>query len=918
MKKALALLLTFIPSLAWGQGAVLQNGSVTPGDLGVFRQDRSLESARKYTTDTSKGVNSLAILDSGGCGLTLYNTLTNVPHSTVCIGHNLSGAPIVAVDGSQYPLVGTVSGLPIAATKNALSLLSTDTYGSVIRGGFTNIGDVDMSLYVSSPNACTKNGGAGDGGSQIPSSNGKCWVSETTDPLQYGAKRATYGFTTVSTTAGNAQITVTGGTFTGNDVGSYMVMRGVGPYERRYVGQITGFTNATTISLTPAPTQTTTSFSTQFYYGPGAAVPINAAYLTASVLGKGSKAPAGIYMIEAPLKCPVTNYNNANFMPATCGGEPGSIYVAANDMALSTPEPGVMLTYGANDFSQYIRNGIIDGGGLNLDCSFICQKAFNVPFSQEMRITGFQAKNSLFANYQFGSDGSPAFTAAIFIDNLKSDRDIDYAIVTNISSAAVPIVTTQQDSGIPDLRIVTITGANNIPTTGPIRFMTKRIDARHFELHGIDGSGWATFSGTANAALTAPTDSIEYTVFAVSTANPTVIQFPGDLTIANGNIACIYGVGVTGSNAGVSPPTNVPDGCYTISNVGGAGGDGPFAFTVPVNTTGATFTGGGKLTLRNALGDIGMYFTRASDVQVSNSGVVGARWPFYANPVNSGFNMKFTDNHASNFEEQGHIFAAHYVGGFNSLTNEQIDAPAIFGAQFTSGANSAVASYFNGGFTCDGCAWMWRLDSGAVADGSLVVSGGGGNGLNGSVRISELSNALTAGNPPYFGVISNYVKYGWTNGGSMLYYMPNSDFPNVLSGRPSNPAARSSTTQVLMGLGAGGCVFPVRKSGVVEWEIYGTGVNDTAGGGGSYQLYIGTGTPPAAGTAPGVGTAAIGADIPAPLIQPAGGNHSFFKVGGTLATPLIKNTTYWVDLAGRQLNALGNFQPANLACNARE
>lgn len=110
MKKLLALLFALVPSLALAQGAILQNGAVTPGDLGVFARDRAMESASKYATDTQGGIKPFTILDSLGDALCANSAVTSGTYHSLCIGHNASGDPTFKVDGTSYPFLGLGNG----------------------------------------------------------------------------------------------------------------------------------------------------------------------------------------------------------------------------------------------------------------------------------------------------------------------------------------------------------------------------------------------------------------------------------------------------------------------------------------------------------------------------------------------------------------------------------------------------------------------------------------------------------------------------------------------------------------------------------------------------------------------------------------------------------------------------------------
>ena len=66
---------------------------------------------------------------------------------------------------------------PSVANNGALSALRvSDGPPAVMRLGYAAAGDAPMVMYAPSASPCALNAGAGDGGSQIPSADGKCWV----------------------------------------------------------------------------------------------------------------------------------------------------------------------------------------------------------------------------------------------------------------------------------------------------------------------------------------------------------------------------------------------------------------------------------------------------------------------------------------------------------------------------------------------------------------------------------------------------------------------------------------------------------------------------------------------------------------------------------------------------------------------
>jgi len=66
---------------------------------------------------------------------------------------------------------------PTVANNAALSALAYSYAPSVIRLGYAAAGDAPSVLYTRSNSACSLNSGAGDGGLQVPTNDGKCWVA---------------------------------------------------------------------------------------------------------------------------------------------------------------------------------------------------------------------------------------------------------------------------------------------------------------------------------------------------------------------------------------------------------------------------------------------------------------------------------------------------------------------------------------------------------------------------------------------------------------------------------------------------------------------------------------------------------------------------------------------------------------------
>ena len=65
---------------------------------------------------------------------------------------------------------------PTAVSNTSLSAIASTAYPQVTRLGYAAAGDSPPVVYTPSGSACSLNAGAGDGGSQVPSADGKCWI----------------------------------------------------------------------------------------------------------------------------------------------------------------------------------------------------------------------------------------------------------------------------------------------------------------------------------------------------------------------------------------------------------------------------------------------------------------------------------------------------------------------------------------------------------------------------------------------------------------------------------------------------------------------------------------------------------------------------------------------------------------------
>ena len=84
------------------------------------------------------------------------------------------GSGVAAALGSPLGASGGIG--PVVANNTELSALASTYATSVTRLGYAAAGDAPPIVFTPSGSACSLNAGAGDGGSQVPSSDAKCWV----------------------------------------------------------------------------------------------------------------------------------------------------------------------------------------------------------------------------------------------------------------------------------------------------------------------------------------------------------------------------------------------------------------------------------------------------------------------------------------------------------------------------------------------------------------------------------------------------------------------------------------------------------------------------------------------------------------------------------------------------------------------
>lgn len=102
------------------------------------------------------------------------------------VGNTTLGGTLSVAGATSFanpPTVATTATIyPTVSSNVTLKALSTVGVAAVTRLGFTNSGDVEPVVYVALASPCPLNGGAGDNGSQVQSSNGQCWIANMPQP----------------------------------------------------------------------------------------------------------------------------------------------------------------------------------------------------------------------------------------------------------------------------------------------------------------------------------------------------------------------------------------------------------------------------------------------------------------------------------------------------------------------------------------------------------------------------------------------------------------------------------------------------------------------------------------------------------------------------------------------------------------
>jgi hypothetical protein len=96
------------------------------------------------------------------------------------------------LDVASLPTSPTITSVAPHAASNAILSSISSSFSRIVRDGFASAGDSASTLYTASSAPCSLNSGAGDGGSQVASSDGKCWIAafgpQGPDVRQFGAR----------------------------------------------------------------------------------------------------------------------------------------------------------------------------------------------------------------------------------------------------------------------------------------------------------------------------------------------------------------------------------------------------------------------------------------------------------------------------------------------------------------------------------------------------------------------------------------------------------------------------------------------------------------------------------------------------------------------------------------------------------
>jgi hypothetical protein len=219
-------------------------GGVPPTILSATTTD--LGSVPQATVSIS-GVNAIqsfgASAPAGTIKVVLFTAATPLINSASLIlpqgvnitqtaGSNISALALgagtwrVLFDSDIVAPTFNITGGAVASNNAALEALPSTATTFVTRLGFAAAGDAPPLGFIPSGSACILNAGAGDGGSQVASADGKCWLarfSGSMDIREWGADPTDTNDSTGPVTAALAYCGTVGGTVTPGN-GAYKVL----------------------------------------------------------------------------------------------------------------------------------------------------------------------------------------------------------------------------------------------------------------------------------------------------------------------------------------------------------------------------------------------------------------------------------------------------------------------------------------------------------------------------------------------------------------------------------------------------------------------------------------------------------------------------------------------------------------------
>lgn len=581
-------------------------------------------------------------------------------------------------------------------------------------------------------------------------------------------------FLTVTTSGSSNCFQASGNSWSSADIGKYFVARGLGisATEWTFTSKIASVPDSAHICTVDTPTLAKSGANVLSFWGTDQTANLQTAFTNGATSGRGAAVTGGIYLVSTPLSCmpPPLPWNNTTGSPPLCQFSPGAylLYVGSN------PANGAFVTFGsvAPDYSGYLREAVVQGG--TIDCNFICGYAEFFPHFKHLKRSFQKTKNALWAGVRY-NDSVNAPSASGGIVDFANDYEWDtiQLNITNISSAAQPVITTQQPHGLTGARFVSIVGANNVPSGIPLTFWAESLSPTTLLIHGINGSAWAPFAGSALLSLALPGYRKPVTFYTATPTIPPVVNTDGLYStggvgghIQNNDLIDVYNVSSTGTGY---------DGTYTAKNLTGAGADGNWQLSLfdganPVDGRSITVTGAGWLVKKYGLVpcsagqcplNAGVYMDGATDAEFQNNTINGTVVAFFANPTAGGYDGKYMGNHVWNYPQAGPMLYSHSIAGDNSLIGEQVDCPAWFGPKFTARNNTIMGSEMNcSGFNSnpDAMTTYLRLDKNASAS----IWGGRIKGQSSPTARPqfEVSDASVAGSPAQNAGHPNYKRFG--------------------------------------------------------------------------------------------------------------------------------------------------------------